>query len=101
MDKRSLLLAATPFLLTACGGGEEAYAPEPGTAPETMFEQACSHCHGEQGKGKFGFLLGLEGTQLDASGIGSMIEQGSGIMPAFPELSDDQRQSLAEYVKGL
>lgn len=98
MRKSSMILAAGSLLLAGCGG-EEGYAPEAGTAPETMFEEACSHCHGDQGKGKFGFLLSLQDTQLDESGISDMIRQGSGIMPSFPELTDEQRQSLAAYVK--
>jgi mono/diheme cytochrome c family protein len=98
MRKSSMILAAGSLVLAGCGG-EESYAPEAGTAPETMFEEACSHCHGDQGKGKFGFLLSLEDTQLDESGVGDMIQRGSGIMPSFPDLSDEQRQDLAAYVK--
>ncbi|HKL76834.1 MAG TPA: cytochrome c [Gammaproteobacteria bacterium] len=100
MRKASMMVAAGSLLLAGCGG-EESYAPEAGTAPETMFEQACAHCHGDQGKGKFGFLLALEDTQLDQSSIASMTEQGSRLMPAFPNLSDEQRQALAAYVREL
>lgn len=88
------------MLVAGCGGEEDYSAPE-GTPALKMFEQACSHCHGEKGTGKFGFLLGLKGSQIPAENVVPMIANGGGIMPAFPELSESQRQRLAEYAAGL
>jgi len=97
--RRGAFLAGS-LLLAGCGG-QEAYAPESGTAPETMFQEACAHCHGDKGAGKFGFLLGLQDTELAQAEIESMIAKGKGIMPAFPKLSDEQRRRLAAYTRGL
>ena len=49
-----LLPALLPFtLLTACGGGNRDYMPEPGTSAEKMFEQACLECHEIDADGKY------------------------------------------------
>jgi mono/diheme cytochrome c family protein len=93
-------VAALSLLLTGCGGKEDYSAPED-TSAETMFQQACAHCHGEAGAGKFGFLLGLRESRIPADNVARMIANGRGIMPAFPELSETQRQRLAEYAAGL
>lgn len=92
--------AAAALTLTACGGQED-YSPEAGTEPAKMFEQACAHCHGSEGGGKFGFLLSLEGTHTPEDVIADIIKNGNGIMPAFPNLSDEQRQALARYTSEL
>lgn len=97
--QRSLFLAAS-LALTGCGG-QEAYAPEPGTSAETMFRQACAHCHGDRGGGKFGFLLELRGSRLVPAEIEALIARGEGLMPSFPHLSIDQRRRLAAYTRGL
>lgn len=97
---RQGLTAAAVIALAGCGG-EEAYAPEAGTQADTMFEQGCSHCHGSDGKGKFGFLLGLQDTELSQAEIQAVIANGKGIMPAFPELSNRQRRQLAGLIQDL
>jgi mono/diheme cytochrome c family protein len=93
-------MAAASLMLTACGG-KESYSPEAGTAPAKMFEQACAHCHGSEGSGKFGFLLSLQGSQTPKDVMADIIRNGNGIMPAFPELSDKQIQKLATYTSEL
>jgi mono/diheme cytochrome c family protein len=97
--RRGLLLASG-LLLAGCGG-QEAYAPEAGTSAATMFQEGCAHCHGDQGAGKFGFLLGLQDTEMAQAEIEALIAGGKGVMPAFPELSADQRRQLAAYTRGL
>ncbi|HKJ71031.1 MAG TPA: cytochrome c [Gammaproteobacteria bacterium] len=96
---RALLLAGS-LAIAGCGG-QEAYAPEAGTSAASMFEQGCAHCHGAQGRGKFGFLLALQDSDLAQPDIEALIANGEGIMPAFPHLSADQRRQLAAYVRGL
>lgn len=91
---------AATLTLTACGGQED-YSPKAGTKPAKMFEQACAHCHGSQGSGKFGFLLSLQDSHTPQDVIGDIIRNGNGIMPAFPKLSDKQVQTLAQYTSQL
>ena len=93
-------VAAAALSLTGCGGKED-YSPKAGTKPAKMFEQACAHCHGAEGGGKFGFLLALKDNHIPADVIADMVKNGSGIMPAFPKLSDEQRQALAQYASEL
>jgi len=97
--KQGVVLAGSLFL-AACGG-QESYAPKAGTDAATMFEHGCAHCHGEAGVGKFGFLLGLQDTQLAPAEIEALIANGKGIMPGFPELSAEQRRQLAVYSRDL
>lgn len=97
--KQGLVLAGS-LVLAGCGG-QESYAPKAGTDAATMFEQGCAHCHGEAGAGKFGFLLGLEGTEMAQAEIEALIAGGKGIMPSFPELSAEQRRQLAAYTRDL
>lgn len=92
--------AAAGLLVAGCGGEEDFSAPE-GTPAPKMFEQACAHCHGEKGTGRFGFLLGLKDSQIPADNVVQMIANGRGIMPSFPELSESQRKRLADYAAGL
>ncbi|MFP4560035.1 MAG: c-type cytochrome [Thiohalorhabdus sp.] len=98
--RKGMVLGLTTVALAGCGD-QEAYDPEAGTDASTMFEEGCAHCHGQEGQGKFGFLLSLEDTQLAEEGIADMIANGTGIMPAFPELEEDQRRDLARYVTDL
>jgi mono/diheme cytochrome c family protein len=96
---RGIVLAGS-VALAGCGG-QEAYAPESGTPATTMFQQGCAHCHGDAGSGKFGFLLGLQDSDMALAEIEALIANGKGIMPAFPNLSSDQRRRLAAYTRDL
>ncbi len=84
--------------LTACGPRE--YSPEPGTSATDMFAAGCQSCHGEGGKGKFGFLLKVAGTDATEADISAHIRDGGFLMPAFPNIGEQERQSLAAYLKG-
>jgi mono/diheme cytochrome c family protein len=100
MGWKQVLVLAGGLIVAGCGG-QESYAPEAGTDAATMFAQGCAHCHGEAGGGKFGFLLGLQDTQLAQAEIEALIANGKGIMPGFPELSAEQRRQLAAYTRDL
>jgi len=93
-------LAATLIGLLA-GCGKDDIAPAQDTSPADIFVQACRTCHGAQGSGKFGFLLKIAGTDESVEEIGAKIRDGGWIMPKFPNLSEDQRQALAAYIKSL
>lgn len=97
---RGFGVLAAASMLAGCGG-QETYAPGAETATDTMFQEACAHCHGADGAGKFGFLLGIRDTSMARAEIEALIAGGKGIMPAFPNLSRNQRRRLATYTRGL
>jgi ubiquinol-cytochrome c reductase cytochrome c subunit len=73
----------------------ESPAPAPGSGAE-LFLQNCSGCHGSRGEGAFGPPLAPAGFP---SLVATMVTQGGIQMPAFgSQLSQDQIQSIAEYV---
>jgi mono/diheme cytochrome c family protein len=90
------LLAAG--LLTGCGGPDE-YTPAEGLGGADIYAAACQNCHGEGGKGKFGFLLKIAGTDHEAEEIANKVRDGGFIMPSFPNIGDKERQALAEYIR--
>lgn len=85
--------------LAACGGPRE-YTPATGSAAADMFAEACQSCHGESGQGKFGFLLKIAGTDASDADILAHIQDGGLIMPAFPNIGEQERQALVAYLKG-
>ncbi len=86
-------------LLTGCG--KDDIAPPKDTPPAEIFGQACQACHGENGGGKFGFLLKIAGTDDEVDEITHRIHEGGWIMPRFPNISEAQRQALAMWLKSL
>jgi mono/diheme cytochrome c family protein len=86
--------------LTACGGDSD-FKPAAGMAPEQLFSEACANCHGEEGGGKFGFLLSVAGSDTSVDDIVSKIREGGTIMPAFPEIDESEATAVANYLKNL
>ncbi len=90
------LLALT---LTGCSDVND-YKPESGLDGKTLFSQACADCHGDSGGGKFGFLLKIAGTDESTEEVVEKINQGGTFMPSFPNISQEEAQSIAHYLKG-
>ncbi len=86
--------------LSACGGDSD-YQPGAGLSPQQLYAQACASCHGKQGGGKFGFLFSIAGSDLSAEEIAGKIRGGGDMMPAFPQISEEQASAVADYVKKL
>lgn len=66
-----------------------------------VYLQNCTGCHGPERAGNpmhgIPSLTGLS-ERLDAEAVAAVIRSGRGVMPAFAFLSDDQRQSLVDYL---
>ncbi len=101
MIKTTHLIGISLLTLTLTGCSDvNDYKPEGGLDGKAMFSQACASCHGESGNGKFGFLLKISESEESAEEIAEKISSGGTIMPAFPNISQDEAQSIAHYLKG-
>ncbi len=87
-------------MLTGCGGSNE-FTPVSGMDGVDIYANACSSCHGENGSGKFGFLLKLAGSEETTDQIVGKIRNGGHIMPAFPNIDTQQAKLVADYLKSL
>ncbi|MES9940394.1 MAG: cytochrome c [Candidatus Thiodiazotropha sp. 6PLUC2] len=89
------LLALT---LTGCSDSND-FKPVAGMDGMDIYANACSSCHGSNGQGKFGFLLKLAGTDDSSEEISEKIINGGHIMPAFPNISQQEAEKVAAYLK--
>jgi len=72
-----------------------------GSTGERTYHNQCSICHGDSRAGSpptYPSLLGVEKRMSDEE-IANTIQQGSGRMPGFPNLSGEHLQSLLRYLK--
>lgn len=59
----------------------------------------CALCHTLQDAGAAGEIgPNLDDLKPDADRVAKAIRQGVGVMPAFPDLSDEEIHRLAKYV---
>lgn len=76
-------------------------AIEPGIADaRSLYLSRCSLCHGQRMTGsppQFPSLIGV-GKRRKPEEITALIRKGSGRMPAFPDLSDEQVAALVQYL---
>ena len=86
-------------LLTGCSARD--FKPVSGMNGKDIFANACSGCHGDNGGGKFGFLLKLAGTEETSDEIVEKIRNGGHIMPAFPNIDEQSAALVADYLKSL
>jgi quinoprotein glucose dehydrogenase len=65
-----------------------------------LYLSRCSLCHGDQMAGsppQFPSLIGIAGRRTPEQ-ITGVLREGSGRMPAFPDLTDEQVDALVEYL---
>ena len=61
---------------------------------------ACALCHTLQDAGAAGEIgPNLDELKPDADRVTKAIREGLGVMPAFPDLSDEEVRMLADYVE--
>ncbi len=91
------VLAAAALLLAACGGSTE------GLFGQELYERSCAACHARDGSGGAGPPLGpgSNGVVLSDDQLAGAIVVGPGTMPSFDRLSDEQVESLVEYLRTL
>jgi hypothetical protein len=79
-------------------------------AGKKLYEEQCSGCHGVKGEGDGSKTAGKEVpswakqerlAKLSAQDIAAIIAAGQGDMPAFNNLSEEDRLSLAVYIRNL
>ncbi|ABI60260.1 MULTISPECIES: c-type cytochrome [Nitrosomonas] len=89
-----MLLGFVLFALGGCTRNND-YMPLSGATGEKIFKEACVQCHTPVS----GNVMILRPEMANADAIMERVKNGKGIgMPAFPNLTGDSAQSLAEYV---
>src|SRR5499425_2809770 len=78
-----------------------ALAPNTGpNSPRSIYLSQCAICHGEKMAGSpptFPSLIGV-GDRLTSAQIATIIKNGKGRMPGFPNLNQDQVSALIDYL---
>ena len=66
---------------------------------EALYLTACASCHGDSGEGRpgLGDPIAPDLTPVQAR---SVIRNGMGAMPGFPDLPDDQVEAIVDYITG-
>ena len=65
-----------------------------------IYLNSCAGCHGDsrQGSQDFPALTRLQEEKVTQQAVIALVRKGSGRMPSFPNLTDQQVQALAQYV---
>lgn len=64
-----------------------------------IYRKNCTSCHGLERQGNPPVYPSLRGIQRTDDEVASIIKGGKGIMPAFPQLSQREVQSVVAYLK--
>jgi mono/diheme cytochrome c family protein len=65
----------------------------------TIYDKACSACHGETGQGGQGGGAAINDTALSLSQLILLIDGGRNTMPAFGVFSDQELLDISTFVK--
>jgi mono/diheme cytochrome c family protein len=78
-------------------------APRYEAGKELVAQTGCLACHtiGENGNGTLGPELTEIGARIPRSAILRSLEAGPGIMPAFTDFSEEQRNQIADFLASL
>jgi cytochrome c551 len=96
--KLSALLLGTSIILAACGGGEEEATGETTTADaETITQQSCIGCHGQNLGGGSAPPLTEVGAKYSKDEIKDIIINGQGGMPRGL-LDDEKAEVVAQWL---
>lgn len=91
-----LVVISVTALITACG--EQTY-PDLATGKE-LYEHHCLRCHKDSGNGMF--LKGVPVARLKKIHLKDLQQQitdGSGMMPGFDQMTDEQIDKINRYLK--
>jgi len=72
------------------------YIPE-SSIPKIIFSQACAECHGKTGGGEL-FYPALNNRVISEEEVLEVVQDGSFLMPSFPNIKDSTLKKLAKYV---
>ncbi|RAL24535.1 c-type cytochrome [Thermoflavimicrobium daqui] len=102
--KLFLIVAMSTVLLAACGSNQSAKTDQPGQAqeaslaPEEIYANNCSSCHGGNLEGRIGPNLEKIGGKMSKDQISKIIKDGKGSMPSQMQLSDQAREKLSNWL---
>nr|WP_145478325.1 cytochrome c [Stenotrophomonas rhizophila] len=100
MNTRSRLIPTLAVLVSSALSAPAAWskdAPSPGAA---LYATHCTACHGAERAGvppTFPALIDV-GKRLQPAQIKEKIRKGGGLMPPFPQLSEQEIDNLASYL---
>jgi mono/diheme cytochrome c family protein len=98
------LLAPLLMLLFVAIGCDSSTAP-PSEQPEDTttvaykYNYQCAGCHGLNGLPRLASVSDLKGYDSAFSHFDSVLTDGPGLMPRFPQLDQSMRQRLYDYVR--
>lgn len=98
MRRFVMLAVAALFTLGACA------EPTEGKYGAELYEISCARCHASDGSGLIGWPPvgpGSNSVALDDDQLRGVTKVGPGTMPGFPQLSDEQIDSLVVHLRWL
>jgi mono/diheme cytochrome c family protein len=99
MFKTTQFIGACLVAASLSGCSDSDFKPAEGMPANQLFAEACASCHGDNGQGKFGMLLKLAGSDLSSEEMVQKIRQGGHVMPAFPNISEEEALAIASFIK--
>ncbi len=93
MKKILLVVAVSTLILTACSNE---YTPVAGAKGEEIFKAACMECH-EAIEGKDNIYYELAADRKNLAYIEAKINEGSLMMPKFPNINGDELKKVSQY----
>ena len=101
MKKRFVALLMLPLIPLTYGAATAQNAPQGDAAKgkANWEDRACMNCHGENGEGGFG--PDLAGRGLNFAQFKKAVHEPWGIMPAFPQFTDQELADFTAYFAGL
>ena len=100
LRRRRIVFLVIGFALIVAGCADDTS----GQFGQELFEQVCAVCHGVDGSGSPGrpaIGAGSDAAQLSDDQIRGVMQGGPGAMPSFRRHSEEQLDSLVEYVRTL
>ena len=91
MIQRLLLMVAL-LTLAACSRD---YSPQPQATGEQIFQATCAECHKAANNGS---LFSLSAEKDNLAYLNQKISQGSWLMPAFKQFSNEDLTKISTYV---
>lgn len=93
--KKKLWLLSMVGVLALVSGCSDKYTPSASATPESIFKEACVKCHNPVNAK----VMALSPEMANTAAIIERIKNGKGFgMPAFPNLTGETAEGLAQYI---
>lgn len=101
---KALAIGAAPLLAVVGIGCSSTVEPPPGepidrTTTKYLYDYNCASCHGLDGSPVGAGVSDLWIYDSTFAEFDSILTDGPGLMPRFPDLDEDERHRLYDYVK--